>query len=149
MVLVGYGRVGEAVAQALEGQQVPFVAVDVMRERVEALRARGIQAVAGDARDPITLVQAHVAHAALMVVAVSDSTDVRPMIDTALKLNPSLQIIARAPNAQEAELLNAEGAHEALHPHGVMARALVERVLGRWSARDQAPSPSTPAPAPH
>ncbi len=138
VVLVGYGRVGQAVAQALDEARVPYVAVDFLRERVEALRTRGLQAVAGDAREPITLVQAHVAKATMMVVAVSDSTDARPMIATATKLNPAIQIIVRAPNAQEAELLSGEGAHEALHPHGVMAKALVEQVMGRWTTKTAA-----------
>ena len=42
VVLVGYGRVGRRVADALAQRGQPFVVADVNRERVEALRARRV-----------------------------------------------------------------------------------------------------------
>ncbi|MDP3224511.1 MAG: cation:proton antiporter, partial [Rubrivivax sp.] len=61
VVLVGHGRVGSRVATALAAAGVPLVVVDRQREQVQALRARGVAAVLGDAVDPVVLVQAHVA----------------------------------------------------------------------------------------
>ena len=129
VVLVGYGRVGREIAQALRQRDIPFVVVDCNRERVEALRAAGTPAVSGDAADPAVLIQAHIAEAGLLVVAASESTDARPMITTARTLNPGLPVIVRAPNAEEAALLMQEGAHKAVHQRGALATVMTRDVL--------------------
>ena len=103
--------------------------VEQNRERVEALRAAGLHAVSGDAADPAALVQAHIADAGLLVVAASDSTDVRPMIETARTLNPGIPVIVRAPNAEEAALLLQEGAHKAVHHRDALAEVMARDVL--------------------
>ncbi|MBA2723433.1 MAG: cation:proton antiporter, partial [Methylibium sp.] len=60
VVLVGYGRVGRHIAEALKRDGVPFVVADHNRERVEALRQQGVPAVLGDAAEPSVLIQAHI-----------------------------------------------------------------------------------------
>ena len=129
VVLVGYGAVGRRIAAALTEHDIPFVVVEQSRERVEALRAAGLHAVSGDAADPATLVQAHIADAGLLVVAASDSTDVRPMIETARTLNPGIPVIVRAANAEEAALLLQEGAHKAVHQRDALAEVMARDVL--------------------
>lgn len=143
VVLVGCGRVGQVLALALRDRDIPFVAVDSVRERVEGLREGGIQAVAGDAREAMTLVQAHVGKATTMIVCASDTTDVRPMIVTARTLNPEIKILARSSNGQEAQLLESECAQLALHPYGVMAQALLDAALVQWRTT-ASPPPQPP-----
>jgi CPA2 family monovalent cation:H+ antiporter-2 len=143
VVLVGCGRVGQVLALALRDRDIPFVAVDSVRERVEGLREAGIQAVAGDAREAMTLVQAHVGKAMMMIVCASDTTDVRPMIVTARTLNPEIKILVRSSNGQEAQLLESEGAQLALHPYGVMAQALLDAALVQWRTT-ASPPPQPP-----
>jgi CPA2 family monovalent cation:H+ antiporter-2 len=129
VVLVGYGAVGRRIAAALQARDIPFVVVEHNRERVADLRAAGLQAVSGDAGDPLVLVQAHVADAGLLVVATAETTDVRPMIQTARTLNPTIPIVVRAPNAQEAALLLEAGAKSAHHAKDALADALLRDVL--------------------
>jgi monovalent cation:H+ antiporter-2, CPA2 family len=129
VVLVGYGAVGREIAQALARRELPFVVVDQNRERIEALRAAGKPAVFGDASDPAVLIQAHIAEAGLLVVAASESTDVRPMIETARTLNPGIPVVVRAPNAEEAALLLREGAHRAVHARSALAEVMARDVL--------------------
>jgi CPA2 family monovalent cation:H+ antiporter-2 len=143
VVLVGCGRVGQVLALALRDRDIPFVAVDSVRERVEGLREGGIQAVAGDAREAMTLVQAHVGKATTMIVCASDTTDVRPMIVTARTLNPEIKILVRSSNGQEAQLLESECAQLALHPYGVMAQALLDAALVQWRTT-ASPPPQPP-----
>ncbi|MFM8929430.1 MAG: hypothetical protein ACKOJ7_07810 [Betaproteobacteria bacterium] len=64
------------------------------------------------------------------------------MLVTARTLNPSIQTIVRAPYGEEAELLRSEGADVALHPHGILAHALLEVALANWK-------PSATPPRPH
>jgi CPA2 family monovalent cation:H+ antiporter-2 len=90
VVLVGYGRVGRRISDALRERNIPLVVVEQNRERVEDLRREGIAAVSGDAMTAEVLVQAHVAHAAMLVIAIPDVVDVRKMVQTARTLNPAI-----------------------------------------------------------
>ncbi len=142
VVLVGYGAVGRQVAAAMDQAGIPFVVVEQSRERVEALRERGIPAVSGDARDPVVLVQAHIAEAGMLVVAVAESTDIGPMIETARTLNPLLPIVVRAPNAEEAQLLAGAGAQRVVHPKEAVADAIVREVTQRMGGPETGATPA-------
>ncbi len=135
VVLVGYGRVGRRIAAALEAGGIPYVVAEAHRETVEALRARGIPAVSGDAADPAVLIQAHVARAGMLVIALPDTLDVRKMVETARLLNPGIEVVLRTHSDEEAELLRAEnlgvvfmGEHELALG---MSRHVLERMAGR------------------
>jgi CPA2 family monovalent cation:H+ antiporter-2 len=72
------------------------------------LRKRGTHAVAGDAAEPAVLIQAHVARAAMLVIAVPDTLRARRMIEIARMLNPPIEVIVRTHNEEEAALLRKE-----------------------------------------
>ncbi len=134
VVLVGYGRVGRLIGEALVERELPFVVAEQNRELVEGLRKRGIHAVAGDAAEPAVLIQAHVARAAMLVIAVPDTLRARRMIETARILNPPIEIIVRTHNEEEAALLQREsggavfmGEHELALS---MTRHILEKVTG-------------------
>ena len=110
VVLVGYGRVGRRVAATLAANNIPFVVADQNRELVEALRADGVAAVFGDAAEPAVLIQAHLARAAMLVVATPDALQVR-QIETAQTLNPGVDIVVRSHNEDEARRLVQECSH--------------------------------------
>jgi CPA2 family monovalent cation:H+ antiporter-2 len=131
VVLVGYGRVGRRIAAELAAHDLPFVVAEQNRELVEKLRAEGMAAVWGDAADPAVLIQAHVARARVLVVAVADAMNVRQMIETARTLNPAIETVIRSHNEEEARLLSQEveatvflGEHELAQS---MARAVLSR----------------------
>ena len=134
VVLVGYGRVGRLISDALVERGLAFVVAEQNRELVEGLRKRGIHAVAGDAAEPAVLIQAHIARAAMLVIAVPDTLRARRMIETARILNPPVEIIVRTHNEEEAALLRREsggavflGEHELARS---MARHILEKVAG-------------------
>jgi Kef-type K+ transport system, predicted NAD-binding component len=134
VVLVGYGRVGRLISDALVERGLAFVVAEQNRELVEGLRKRGIHAVAGDAAEPAVLIQAHIARAAMLVIAVPDTLRARRMIETARILNPPVEIIVRTHNEEEATLLRREsggavflGEHELARS---MARHILEKVGG-------------------
>ncbi len=105
-VLVAWGRVARHTADALEREAIPYVVIERNRELVERLRAQGKAAVAGNAGDALTLVQAHIARAALLIIAVPGTVDVRATLRHAMRLNPSLQVLVRTHSEQEASLLS-------------------------------------------
>jgi CPA2 family monovalent cation:H+ antiporter-2 len=110
VVLVGYGLVGRYIGDVLLEQRVPFVVAEQNREGVEAMRKRGIHAVAGDASDPAALIQAHIVRASKLVIATSDTLRARLAIEIARTLNPRVEILVRADSEEEANLIRKEWA---------------------------------------
>ena len=131
VVLVGYGRVGRRIAQALREHQLPFVVVEQNRETVDALRREGIAAVSGDAMTPEVLVQGHIAEAAMLVVAIPDAVDVRKMVEIARTLNPGIAVVLRTHNEEEADLLRKESLGTVFLGEHELARGMTSHILDR------------------
>ncbi len=131
VVLVGYGRVGRRIAEALTERKIPFVVAEMSRDAVEALREKDVPAVSGDASDPAVLVQAHIANAAMLVVATPDPVKVRKMVETARLLNPSIEIVLRTHTEEEAELLRNENLGKVFMGEHELALAMAGHVLAR------------------
>lgn len=129
VVIVGHGRVGQHVAAALDQAGVPYVVADQNRERVEALRAQGCAAVLGDASDPAVLIQAHIARARMLVIAVPDTVGVRRMMEVARTLNPGIQIVVRSHSEEQAERLRDDGAAQVFLGERELAQAMARYVL--------------------
>ena len=129
VVLVGYGRVGRRIADSLRQRNIPLVVVEQNRELVDGLRREGIAAVSGDAMTPEVLVQAHVAHAAMLVIAIPDVVDVRKMVQTARTLNPAIAVVLRTHNEEEAELLGKESLGTVFLGERELARGMTHHIL--------------------
>jgi CPA2 family monovalent cation:H+ antiporter-2 len=128
VVLVGFGRVGQRIAEALDARGMPYVVAEQQREAVEKLRRRGIHAVVGDAFEPAVLIQAHVARAQMLVIATPDVFKARKMIEIARTLNPRIHVIVRSHSEDEAELLRREQAVEVLVGERELANSMVRHV---------------------
>jgi CPA2 family monovalent cation:H+ antiporter-2 len=134
VVLVGWGRVGKLIARALDGQGVPYVVADANRETVELLRSQNVPAIWGDATDPAVLIQAHMRDARAIVVTTPETVQVRKMIETARTLNPSIRVLVRGHNVEEAARLEAEGADAVFVGESELVKAMiahVEQLLAR------------------
>lgn len=136
VVLVGYGRVGRHIGEALARQGLALVVAEQNREMVEALRKRGIHAVAGDASEPAVLIQAHIARATMLVIAVPDTIRARRMIETARMLNPPVEIVVRTHNEEEAELLRKESGGTVFVGEHELALSMTRHVLGNSAAAE-------------
>lgn len=131
VVLVGHGRVGRQIAQALRSAGVPYVVAEQNREIVEALREEGVPAVSGDACDPEVLIQAHIARAAMLVIATPDTFGVRKMAEAARTLNPTIEVVVRSHNEEEAALLERDQVGAVLLGERALAQAMAAHVLAR------------------
>ncbi|QBK03642.1 Kef family K(+) transporter [Hylemonella gracilis] len=129
VVLVGYGRVGRRIARSLSENHIPYVVAEQNRELVDALRKKGVPAVSGDAQTPEVLIQAHVTRAAMLVIAIPDTVNVRQMVEIARQLNPEIQIVLRTHNDEEAELLQKETQGTVFQGEHELARGMTDHVL--------------------
>ena len=140
VVLVGYGRVGRRIADALSERAIPYVVAEQNREQVEDLRKQGIAAVSGNAADPAALIQAHIADAAMLVITTPDPVGTRQMAQTARTLNPDIEIVLRTHSEDESLLLRKEGIGTVFFGEDELAKGMTTHVLQRF-----APRPATPA----
>ena len=135
LVLVGYGRVGKRIGQALVERSIPYVIVEQSRERVEALREEGFAAVSGDPGDPGVLIQAHIAKASMLVIATPDTVHVRQMVETARLLNPSIEVIVRTHSEDDSELLAADGFGKIFFGEEELAKGMVRHIVDRFAPK--------------
>jgi monovalent cation:H+ antiporter-2, CPA2 family len=134
VVLVGYGRVGRRIGEALAANGISFVVAEENREIVEKLRERGVPAVSGDASEPTVLIQAHIHRARMLVIATPDTLDVRRMIEIARTVNPRIETVVRMHSEEEAVLLEKENAGKVFLGEHELALAMTRYVLERYVA---------------
>ena len=120
VVLVGYGRVGRRIGDALGREGIPYIVVDRDRVAVEALRKRGVPAVFGDAARHGILDHVHLDTARLLIVASPDTYQARRVTEIARMTNPGLEVAART---------HSENAQMYLESHGVTRTFMGEREL--------------------
>jgi CPA2 family monovalent cation:H+ antiporter-2 len=135
VVLVGYGRVGKRIAQALDEQGIPYVIAEQNRELVEVLRTKGIAAVSGNAGEPAVLIQAHIAEAAMLVIATPDTIQVRQMVDTARTLNPGIEVVIRTHTEQESQLLSQDGMGTIFFGEEELAKGMTRHIFQRFTSK--------------
>ena len=101
VVVVGHGRVGATVTEALQRDAARYVIVEEQERVVAALRARGERAVFGDATRSGVQERAGIAHARLIVVTAPEPIRARRVVEVARALNPHIAIAVRTHSATE------------------------------------------------
>ena len=143
VVLVGYGHVGERIAKALSERNIPYIIAEQNRELVQDLRKQKINAVSGDASDPSVLIQAHIADAAMLVIAIPDTLPIRHMIDTAKTLNPNIEIVLRTHDEDEAKLFRQDKLGTIFFSEEELAKNMAGHILQRFNAKSTAQDTET------
>lgn len=124
-VLVGYGRVGRLVGASLVQQDQPFIVLEDQPEVVQALREQGTPALCGNAAAPGMMEAANLKSARWLLVAIPDALEAGHIIEYARKINPQIEIVARAhSDAQIAHLVK----------HGASYTIMGEREIAKGMA---------------
>jgi monovalent cation:H+ antiporter-2, CPA2 family len=119
VVVVGHGRVGTTVAEALQRDAARYVIVDEQERIVAGLRSRGERAVFGDATRAEVLERSGVVHARLIVVTAPEPIRARRIVEVARDLNPRIAIAVRTHSAAEQAFFE-----EFVHAAGASGRAI-------------------------
>jgi monovalent cation:H+ antiporter-2, CPA2 family len=101
VVVVGHGRVGTTITDALQRERAHYVIVEEQDRVVAGLRARGERAISGDATRPEVLARAGVAQARLLVVTAPEPFRARRIVELARTVSPSIAIAVRTHSAAE------------------------------------------------
>jgi CPA2 family monovalent cation:H+ antiporter-2 len=129
VILCGYGRVGSAVAEALDTFRVPWIAIESDPDIVRGLRERGVPSVFGDAGHRALLQAAGARQASLAVVALPGMSRARLAVGNLRALNPALPILARTHDRAEHDRLRQAGATEVIQPELEAAATLIRHAL--------------------
>lgn len=111
VVVVGFGRVGRAVAHQLIGQGRELVAVDLDPHRIAQGRDAGFQVYYGDATQPDILLSLHIEKAGAVVVALDNAKAALQVVALARYIFPDLPVFARARSESHGGELVEAGAH--------------------------------------
>jgi voltage-gated potassium channel len=119
IVVCGHGRMGQAVVDILRQRNVPFAVVEVDPERCRLLEDEGQHVVRGDATDEKVLSATNIDHAKTVITCLADDAHNVYTILLARQLNPKINIIARAVEADAEERLKLAGANRVLNPYQI------------------------------
>ena len=148
VVLVGHGRVGSVVSEALREAKLPFLVIESDQERAAELRQRSIEAITGNAADPEVVRSANLGAACCLLVAIPDAFEGGQAVMQARKANPDLLIIARAHSEEEVLHLKKHGATTVIMGELEIAKAMIEDVRKSVTVARPSPEVAEPNPAP-
>lgn len=138
-VVIGYGRVGGDIGEALKGTG-PCVVIEQSDKGCEAARRDGHEAFSGNAADGNILALANPQAARCVMVAIPDAFEAGNVVEQARKANPAALVVARAHSDAEVEHLAKLGADAVILGEREIARAMVARAAA-------AALPTMPGPA--
>ncbi|HVJ38464.1 MAG TPA: YbaL family putative K(+) efflux transporter [Stenotrophomonas sp.] len=128
-IVIGYGRVGSALAPLLRDRGVPVLVIDDNRDHVERAHAAGIPAIRGSAAADKVLAEARPQHAKIAVLAIPQPLEAGETLSKLRALNPSLTLLARAHSDAEVKYLLDHGADGAVLAERELAHSLTEMIL--------------------
>ena len=112
VIVCGYGRSGQALAQFLEREKVPVIALDSDPERVRQAAAAGDSVVYGDASRREVLVAAALSRATAVVVSFASTPAALAILAHVRELRPELPVIVRTFDDTDVGRLREAGAAE-------------------------------------
>jgi len=129
IVIAGYGRVGQNVAQGLQDAGISYLIIDIDPERVSEARASGRPRLYGDASNIHVLSRAGLDKAKALVITYPDPMRVVTTAKLALTLNPKLNILARVHRTREADELKKLGVIDLVSPEYEASYRFIKRLL--------------------
>jgi CPA2 family monovalent cation:H+ antiporter-2 len=112
VIICGYGRSGQNLARLLEGEHIPYMALDLDPDRVRQAAAAGQSVVFGDAAKVQSLMAAGLARASAVVVSYHDTPSALKILDLVRAHAPRVPVVVRTIDDSDLERLKAAGATE-------------------------------------
>ena len=138
VIICGFGRVGQIVAQMLESQHVPYVAIDLDVSSVMVGRERGFNVVYGNTTNASVLRDFGLAprRVRAVVVALDNAGTARKTVAAIKTIAPRAKIFARARNLADSKVLLKDGCYAAM-PETIESSFFLGRsVLNHLGASD-------------
>ena len=134
VVLVGHGRVGSVVSQALRQANTPFLVIEDNPGSIERLREEGVEVITGNAAAPDMLQAANIEAARGLLVAIPDAFEGGQIVAKARAISATLPIIARAHSEEEIAHLKHHGANFVIMGEQEIAKAMIAQIAPGYGA---------------
>ncbi len=135
IIVCGFGRIGESLAQGLRAGGASFVILELDEAGAERARDLGYLCMRADATDEAALQTAGIMRARTLATVLSNDAANVFITLSARSLNPTLEIIARGElPSTESKLLHA-GASKVVLPTHIGAERITEMILYQETAR--------------
>jgi CPA2 family monovalent cation:H+ antiporter-2 len=128
-VLVGYGRVGSLVGEALKEVGKPFLVIEDADKTVAKLHDENIETIVGNAANGDILAAANLAQARQLIIAIPNAFEAGQIVVKARAANPVISILARAHSDAEVQHLQDLGADAVIMGEREIARGIVAHIL--------------------
>ncbi len=112
IIIAGYGRSGQNLARLLEGERIPYMALDLDPDRVRQATAAGQSVVFGDAARLQSMMAAGLARANAVVVTYHNTASALKILHLVQEHAPRVPVIVRTIDDTDIERLQAAGATE-------------------------------------
>ncbi len=112
IIIAGYGRSGQNLARLLEGEHIPYMALDLDPDRVRQAAAAGQSVVFGDAARLQSLMAAGLSRASAVVVSYTDTPSALKIRRPVRTYAPKVPVVVRTVDDSDLERLQAAGATE-------------------------------------
>ena len=111
VIIAGFGRGGQTVAKLMDGEKVPYVALDLDPRRITECRKINIPVFYGDARRKVMLDKAGAERAVAVIVALDNTETIAHTVTNIRQYWPALPVYARARDVKTTTELVALGAN--------------------------------------
>ena len=115
VVICGFGRMGQIIAQMLDTEKIPYVAIDNNVDEVVVARELGYNVIYGDSKKKSILLSAglKVRKTKAVVISLNDEVTARDIVETLHAMSKKIKIFARAHNLKSSKELLAMGVQSA------------------------------------
>lgn len=139
VIICGFGRVGQIVAQMLDAAGISYVALDLNVDIVMQGRDAGYNVYYGDTSSADVLRQFGLAprHTRAVVVALDNTTNARNTVNCVHDIAPRVKIFARARNLVESKELMQIGVKSALPETIESSLCLAQEVMSSVGVKDR------------
>ncbi|MFZ2411295.1 MAG: cation:proton antiporter [Candidatus Methanoperedens sp.] len=132
VIVVGFGLNGRNVSRVLAASDIPFVVLEMNPETVRGEKKKGVPILYGDASKEAVLGHVNITAANAVVIAISDASATRGIVELARRLSPSVYIIARTRYTSEVAPLYSLGANAVIPEEFETSIEIFSRVLHRY-----------------
>jgi CPA2 family monovalent cation:H+ antiporter-2 len=138
VIIAGFGPVGRALAEQLDSEGVPFVVIDLNPDTVIRQESRGRTAVYGDATSAEVLESAGIHQAAALALTIPDDDAAVRACNVAIRLAPTIYIVARLNSLGKGNLARSSGAREVIVEEITAAKYVRDAVMKELASRKDA-----------
>lgn len=129
VVVLGYGRVGKYICQALRSASIPYLVIDYNHQIVKHLRDTGTEVIYGDPAEIDVLHFANVKEAKVIILAYADRHMQEVVVGNILSINPDIKLVCRVHFEEDQKKFKSLGVNVVVQPEFEAAVSMTVHIL--------------------